>query len=361
MSDKQKATVSLTLVEQTCSAAFTALKHPSPPSPPLPLQSLHTDLLALLALISSDSTKITLALNPSDPSFKAALPSLRDLASRVSTLASNASSFDPSVHGRTLTSEVHTLAKDLLVAIQELSRAHLAEIASAKKTKSKGKGKGEEYMIKTATVHELVDRARGTGPDSLSPSNRAAVLKIWVEQGEIMADAISELEEDDGSGSEVEDDDDEWEDPEFDFGGGKATSPAQKEIKKQIHTLVSRVSSVFEQIGTSLLSSPTHTPSITLLDTLLDAASPLINAVDDFVACIYDGPESLVARRAGVITALQTICSAVEVYGEALVREDAKSSLDGSHEGSREWFVEQFSSLVDSVHAVEWPDATNTK
>jgi hypothetical protein len=223
-------TVSLHLLSTSATGLLAALVSPSSSHPPPPLKDLHADLLHLLSLIYTNTTKLTLALHPPDlaPSYKAAIAPLSDLTSHLSTLVSNAISFHPRVHGRALSSEVQLAVKDVVVAVQELAQVHLALI-NVPDANSKGKGKGEEYMVKTATVHQLIERARSAGNEGISSSNSAAVRKSWKVQGDIIRDTMAELEDD---GPEGMDDGFGDEGDEFDFSG--ADSVEEREFKKLV-------------------------------------------------------------------------------------------------------------------------------
>jgi hypothetical protein len=75
-------------------------------------------------MIYLNTTKLSIALNPSKPTYSAALISLKNLVTHSSTLASNASSFLPNAHGFTLTTEVHSTARNVLAALQVLVHTH---------------------------------------------------------------------------------------------------------------------------------------------------------------------------------------------------------------------------------------------
>jgi hypothetical protein len=119
---------SLALLSQTCSLSIAAINTKSDAQAP-PLSTLHADAISLLSVIYSNTTKLSIALNPSNPAYSAALTVLKDLTTYSSTLASNASLFFPNVHGRALTAEVQYTARSVLSALQELAHAHIALLA----------------------------------------------------------------------------------------------------------------------------------------------------------------------------------------------------------------------------------------
>lgn len=225
---------SLTLLAQTCALSIAAIRTNSP-TQQLPLSSLFPDFTSVLIVIYSNTTKLSIALNPSNPTYSATAIPLKDLIIYSSTLASNASSFLPNVHGRTLTAEVHSKATDILTALQDLAHAHLSLLTkSAGKDDaaiSTSKSASDFYLAKTGVVHELITQAWAP---SFSRNNLIAVRKRWREHSDLVADAerILEIEAD------PPDDDDETDD-DFDDGWGDISdpgkqSPEQVELAKKV-------------------------------------------------------------------------------------------------------------------------------
>ena len=241
MSDPLK--VLLTALSQTCTQSILAVKT-APDTQDNPLSTLRTDFLSLLSLIYSNTTKLSIALNPSTPAYSAAVRPLKDLITHASTLASNASLFLPGVHGRTLTAEVHSVAKSVLIALADLARAHLSLITRARADATSGT---EEYLSKTAVVHELIAQAKAVHPQGLSRSNLVAVRKRWLEHAETVSDAEAMLEFECFASDDDDDDNkdpelgDGWDDPELDLGSDKVEEgPEQKQLAKTVRrTLVS--------------------------------------------------------------------------------------------------------------------------
>ncbi|KAN0130551.1 hypothetical protein V8E53_011637, partial [Lactarius tabidus] len=163
----------------------------------IPLTTLRTDFLSTISIIYSNTTKavtkLSIALNPSTPAYSAAIRPLKDLITHVSTLMSNASLFLPSVHGRTLTAEVHSVAQSVLTALENIARAHLSLIARVP-TKGDATSGTEEYISKTAVVHELIAQAKAADPQGLSRSNLVAVRTRWLEHSETVSDVEAMLE-----------------------------------------------------------------------------------------------------------------------------------------------------------------------
>lgn len=226
---------SLTLLAQTCALSIAAIRTNST-SEQLPLLSLRTDFISLLSVIYSNTTKLSIALNRSNPAYSAVTIPLKDLIIHSSTLASNASSFLPNVHGRALTAEVHSTATDVLTALQDLANAHLSLL-----TKSASKddaAASDTYLAKTGVVHELITQAKADHPEGLSRTNLIAVRKRWCEHSGLVADAeaVLEIEVDP---PDDDDDDDEIDDDDFDDGWGDISdpgkqSPEQVELAKKV-------------------------------------------------------------------------------------------------------------------------------
>ena len=228
---------SLTLLAQTCALSIAAIRTKSP-TQQLPFSSLRTDFISLLSVIYSNSTKLSIALNPSNPTYSAAAIPLKDLITHSSTLASNASSFLPNVHGRALTAEVHSTATDVLTALQDLSHAHLSLlIKSASKDDAAiptSKKASDTYLAKTGVVHELITQAKADHPEGLSRTNLIAVRKRWSENLDLVADAaaILEIEAD-----PPDDDDDDFDDGWGDDSDPGKQSPEQVELAKKVRAL----------------------------------------------------------------------------------------------------------------------------
>jgi hypothetical protein len=241
MSSAASVQASLTLLAQTCALSIAAIRTNSA-TQRLPLSSLRTDFLSLHSVVYSNTTKLSIALNPSNPTYSATAIPLKDLITHSSTLASNASSFLPDVHGRALTAEVHSTATDVLTALQELAHAHLSLLAkSASKDDAAiptSKTTNDTYLAKTGVVHELIAQAKADHPQGLSRTNLIAVRKRWREHSDLVADAAAVLEIE----ADPPDDDDENIDDDFDDGWGDISdpgkqSPEQVELAKKVRAL----------------------------------------------------------------------------------------------------------------------------
>ena len=394
MSSAASVQASLTLLAQTCALSIPAIRTNSA-AQRLPLSTLRTDFLSLLSVIYSNTTKLSIALNPSKPTYSATAIPLKDLITHSSTLASNASSFLPNVHGRALSAEVHSTATDVLTALQELAHAHLSLLTkSASKDDaavSTPKTANDTYLAKTGVVHELITQAKADHPQGLSRTNLIAVRKRWREHSDLVADAASVLEIE----ADPPDDDDENIDDDFDDGWGDISgpgkqSPEQVELAKKVRALtlpiphdstsdcgappplpisrphcyqifkaVERTSTLFIDIRSTLLSpprAPAQPPPNALLDDLLDSAPPLVAAVDELATRIYGTPEEpshLDEGRDLFARALTPLSSAVKNFWKG--KEDSRPA---SEKGSRTYFIEQFAQLNVAVETVQWTNLT---
>lgn len=176
-----------------------------PPQPVAePLEVLHKDLISLLSLLYAATTKLSLALKPSSPTYNASLSPLKDLADHISALFHCANHFVPDTHGATLVQEVTSLVKDAIDSIRALVQKFL-EIESNDSRQSSGQA-GDEYMVRTATVHTVLDRAR-----QLSANNLFAVRKRWSEDAASLDDGfreVADMVEEAESTDDVDDSDD---------------------------------------------------------------------------------------------------------------------------------------------------------
>jgi hypothetical protein len=379
---------SLTLLAQTCALSIAAIRTNSA-AQQLPLSSLRTDFISLLSVIYSNTTKLSIALNPSNPAYSATTIPLKDLITHSSTLASNVSSFLPSVHGRALTAEVHSTATDVLTALQDLAHAHISLlIKSANKDDaaiSTSETTRDAYLAKTGVVHELIAQAKADHPQGLSRTNLIAVRKRWREHSDLVVDAAAVLEIEADPPDDDEDDEDDFDDGWGDISDPGKQSPEQVELAKkvraltlpipyestsdcgaasrphcwQIFNVVERTSTLLIDIRIALLSpprAPAQPPPNALLDDLLDSAPPLVAAVDELATHIYgtpDEPSHLDEGRDSFARALTPLSSAIKNFWRG--KEDSRPA---SETGSRTYFIEQFAQLNVAVEAVQWTNLT---
>lgn len=208
------------MVIETCAAASSALKEPSPDSPEgsstnPTVAVLHKDLLSLLTLIYTATTKLTLSLRADEPAYKAALGPLQDLIANVSSVTTCATLFG--AHGLTLASDVRQVVAEVCIALSALARTLLEE--------------GEDYLVHTGMVHDLVDKAKR----DLPADNQMAVKKRWVADRGMLEDSLQDvtsmLEDNDAVG-EGDDFDDELD--ELGLGSTKKMSELELERTKKV-------------------------------------------------------------------------------------------------------------------------------
>ena len=156
--------------------------------------TLRKDFLSLLTLIHASSTKVALALKPSSPQYTAALTPLKDLSNNVAALVHSIRLMrrDQSV---TMLKEYTSLVQTVIGAIGSLAQIFLD---------SSGGPATEEYLVRTGTVHDLIDMARK--PGGLSLTSRDAVRKRWIQNHESIVDGAQEIQQ--VSSSEVLEGDD---------------------------------------------------------------------------------------------------------------------------------------------------------
>ena len=148
-----------------------------------PLTTLLEDYSSLLSLIYQSTTKISIALKPSDPTYPAAMTPLKDVTAHTDALASCACSVNRQRHGKTIAREVRWKAEEVINALRTLLDTFIADIQSP------GSGAAEMYLAKTGTVHGAVESAR-----SVSRSNAEAVRKRWDLDAEAVNDVVKEIQ-----------------------------------------------------------------------------------------------------------------------------------------------------------------------
>lgn len=173
-------------------------------------------------MIYASITKVALVLHPREPAYSAAVAPLRDLISHVLKLSACALS---DAFGATLSEDVRHVARGVIEALR----------AFAQDFSSNG---GQDYLARTAAVHDLIDVARRTLP----ADNIAAVKKRWSDDRALLDDISQEIDDiitgdefklgdGDKDGDDDQDDDDEW-DELFATSGKKMTTIQVERAKK---------------------------------------------------------------------------------------------------------------------------------
>ena len=182
------ATLSLSLVLESCNNAIVALSEQTEESEDYPtanFTTLRTDFISLLSIIHSAVTKVALSLKPTSPQHKASLVPLRDLTNNVAALVHSIRLMRRK-QGLILMKEYESVAENVISAIRSLIQSLLSPpLGQSLSTK--------EYLVRTGEVHETIDRVRKAG--GLSLCNRDAVQKIWLRDHDSLQDGAEELKE----------------------------------------------------------------------------------------------------------------------------------------------------------------------
>ena len=144
--------------------------------------TLRKDFLSLLSLIHASSTKVALALKPSSPQYKAALTPLKDLSNNVAALIHSIRLMRRD-QCATILKEYTSLVQNVIGAIESLAQLFLDSTGTAT----------EEYLVRTGTIHDLIDMARKAG--GLSMTSRDAVRKRWLQNHESIVDGAEEIQQ----------------------------------------------------------------------------------------------------------------------------------------------------------------------
>ena len=196
--------MSLTLLVENCKAALIAIDNDEPAQDTSDFPTLRKDFLSLLSLIHASSTKVALALKPPSPQHTAALTPLKDLSNNVAALVHSIRLMRRDQSAAIL-KEYSSVAQTVIRAVESLAQMFLV---STEGTVT------EEYLVRTGTVHDLIDMARK--PGGLSLTSRDAVRKRWLQNHESIVDGVEEIQQicKPASADDSEDDnfvDDGWE------------------------------------------------------------------------------------------------------------------------------------------------------
>ncbi|KAF9451025.1 hypothetical protein P691DRAFT_773412 [Macrolepiota fuliginosa MF-IS2] len=373
MSEKQKTLVALGLVFETSKAAIAFLAHPTESLDPsldgsnLPL--LHKDFLSLLSLLYASTTKLSLVLKPSSPSYTAALEPLKELSDRVAALPHCVQLLQTN-HGKTLAAEANAITKDVLEAIKSLVQTFITINAGG--SASSGAA-GDEYLMRTGTVHDVIDGARGQ--DGFSGNNLVAIKKVWKRNQESLDDGIREvheiMEDAEKTGDElaegVEDDfDDGW----AELGISPNAKPSATELEriKKIYAIVRLSTLLHQRIFKDVLIS--LSPSIPLtketnavLDDIADASSEFLVLSDNLISTVYPPqvPEHMSIELDGYQRQLSHLQTKLRpLIPEASIEEQLESlqlsSVDrppDHYTKLRKWYTACFNQINKNVHELE--------
>ncbi|KAJ7632617.1 hypothetical protein FB45DRAFT_510008 [Roridomyces roridus] len=346
MSDRQKVLLSLAFVLQTCSAALEPSEDTEITNEPLDV--LHKDLTSLCSFLYAATTKLSLALKPSSPTYSAALTPLKDLADRVSALFHCANHFRAEAHGSILVEEVVSLKNDVASSIRDLVKTFI-QIDGDDSRQDSGQA-GDEYMVRTAAVHAVLEKAR-----RLSANNLLAVRKRWSEDAASLDDGFREVadmieEAESESTDDFDDSDDGW--AEIGIEKSQKMVPEELERTKQVHGILRLVQLLHRRILRDILSTSHDAPSNATLDSLSTLSHTLLSASDDLVATLYtpQDPQN-VATELGSFRKLISDFQALLAKPDALETQLQRLSLETKN-GSK-WFDTCFVQLHKAIDALD--------
>ncbi|KAM5534075.1 hypothetical protein V8D89_012256 [Ganoderma adspersum] len=367
---RDKALAALRALRGTCSAAIHVLQQPSTASPAsiLPSESesesrpalavLHKDFQSLLTLVYTSTTKLTLVLRPSEPVPSAALAPIKDLGTSITSLATCATLFF--IYGTTLASEVGLLAQDVIKAVRSLTSMFVED-------------GGDDYLVRTGTVHDTIEKARR----DLPLDNVTAVKKRWKADKDMLEDSLEDINGmvDDDEHEQGEDDrgrddlDDEWD--ELGFGSAKKMSETELERTKKIQPLARFVTLFHKRVVPDVLGALSSSPpDLGSLNQALDALPPLSNAVvvamEELVAALYapQKPDTLAASASFLAEAIRAVHESIAVdmllpprdlekVMDALSIDGAKGGGEKKAKDPRKWFDSCLVQVDKSAKAVD--------
>ncbi|KAG6376145.1 hypothetical protein JVT61DRAFT_2119 [Boletus reticuloceps] len=168
---------------------------------------------------------------------------------------------------------------------------------------------GDEYLVRTATLHDLITNARS--PSGIQKDNQAAVYRAWKSDRESLEDNLKELAiliKDAESDNPSDQADDGWDD----IGLGHSAKMDEHELARanNIHQLLRLTTLLHKRIFLDLLPHPSSAP-VSAFDDLLLQSNQLLSTSDDLVAALYTPHDPAYIREqilelAEIATALQT-------------------------------------------------------
>jgi Grap2 and cyclin-D-interacting, N-terminal len=182
---------------------------------------LRKDMLSLHRLIHTSTTRLSVSLGKPPPSYSLAQVPLKDLASQVVQLTSCTCSYPPG-----------TLRREAISVFEGTIRALTALVRHFEKQCRQGGTGGEEYLAKTAAVHDAV-----TSAESLSSDETEAIITAWKANGETLEDSLKEVKEMEDEQSS-ENGGDGWDELGEDFG--RKLKPEERQRVKQVGGVAAR-------------------------------------------------------------------------------------------------------------------------
>ncbi|KAJ7721695.1 hypothetical protein B0H14DRAFT_586330 [Mycena olivaceomarginata] len=143
-------------------------------------------------------------------------------------------------------------------------------------------------MVRTATVHSVLDRAR-----ACSSNNLLAVRKRWSEDAASLDDGFREVaemvEEAESTEEDGEDGDEEFDDGWGDIGIGKSQKMNADELDrtKKVHGILRLAQLLHKRVLRDILSTSQEAPKNSILDALSSLSHELLSASDELVSTLY--------------------------------------------------------------------------
>ncbi|KAJ3725955.1 hypothetical protein C8R42DRAFT_422190 [Lentinula raphanica] len=283
--NKHKAVTGIQLLIKTCKAAKDSISNPEPTEedpPPLPV--LHKDLLSLLSLVYGSTTKISLALKPSSPTYSACLFTLKELSERIAAISHCVNMFNTSAHGSVLVKTVKVVAIEVIESVQDLAILFFEIEGSGERSRS-----GDDYLVKTGAVHSIIDLARRE--DGLPRDNLTAVRRHWSKDTGGLEDGIKEVGEmiEDAQSDKDFDFEDGWE--ELGIEPSKPLTGQEMEVAKKVLIVLRLCSLLHGKVISDILSSQTSLPN-TFLDDLAAISPALLSSSDELISTL-DSPQDM--------------------------------------------------------------------
>ena len=196
--------LALNLVVENCKAALAALVNETLDNhdhPTIDFATLRTDFSSILSLLYAASTKVALALKPSDLAHhRAAITPLKDLSNNVAALTHSVRLMHQH-QGQTLLAEYKDTAQNTIRSIEYFADGLHSSISHSHD--------GDNYLVAVNKVHELIDNAKR--PGALSLDNKVAVRKRWLQDHDSLLDGAEEIREM-ANPTDEDSPDDGWED-----------------------------------------------------------------------------------------------------------------------------------------------------
>ncbi|KAF8628412.1 hypothetical protein AX15_003934 [Amanita polypyramis BW_CC] len=290
---------------------------------------VRSDLISLLALLHHSTTKLSLALKPSSPTYSASLAPLSDTASHVIAISQCTRLFKPP-NGLTLANEAASLVKEIIESVRSLAQTLLDIEVNRDRTNSGHAG--DDYLVRTAAVHDLIDKA-----DGLSVDNVTAVRKIWLSCQASLDDGYNELVRMTENGlNEEEEVEDGWDE----LGLVMETlSPTEVERTKKAQAILRMSTLLHKRVGRDLLSVSYRSELNPHLDLLPQCSSALLVASDDIIASMY-GPQNT-----------QDLATELTLFKNVI--ENLQSPVTALLQGKTKlWFATCFEQIFKAVDAL---------